>query len=89
MSTQKKEILEKLKDDFNWSGTIYALRDRIKKRLKTASFTAREKRELHRKLREHYDGKLTIVQVASYFPGKTVDQVEKYKKEFYEQVGLS
>ncbi|CAI2364605.1 unnamed protein product [Moneuplotes crassus] len=89
MSAQKKEILEKLKDNFNWSGTIYALRDRIKKRLKTSSFTAREKRVLHRKLRELYDGKITIEQVTSHFPGKTVEQVEKYKKEFYEQVGLT
>ena len=88
MPQSKKDILEKLKEDFQWSGTIYALRDRIKKRLTTQKFTAREKRVLHKKLREHHDGKLTIEQVTSYFPGKTVDQVEKYKKEFFESVGL-
>lgn len=89
MSAQKKQILENLKEEFNWSGTIYALRDRIKKRLKTSSFTAREKRVLHRKLRELYDGKITVEQVASHFPGKTVEQVEAYKKDFYKQVGLA
>lgn len=88
MSKVKKDILTRLKDDFNWSGTIYALRNRIQKRLKSANFTAREKRVLNRKLREHHEGKITIEQVASHFPGKTIDQVEKYKKEFYSAVGL-
>jgi hypothetical protein len=88
MSKMKKDILTKLKDDFNWSGTIYALRNRIQKRLKTANFTAREKRVLNRKLRDYHDGEITIEQVAVHFPGKTVEQIESYKKEFYSAVGL-
>mmetsp|Transcript_4646 Transcript_4646/g.3911 ORF Transcript_4646/g.3911 Transcript_4646/m.3911 type:complete len:90 (-) Transcript_4646:28-297(-) len=88
MPQDKKKILEKLKDDFNWAGTIYALRDRIKKRLTTTKFTARERRVLNRMLREYHDGKMTIDQVAENFPGKTVEQVEKYKTEFFQNVGL-
>ena len=88
MPNVKKEILEKLKKDFNWSGTIYALRDRIKKKLKPTKFTEREKRVLRRMLREHYDGKLTIEQVADHFPWKSVEQVEEYKKIFFSAVQL-
>jgi hypothetical protein len=88
MPKVKKDILTKLKDDFNWSGTIYALRNRIQKRLMTQDFTAREKRVLNRKLREHHDGKITLEQVAKHFAGKTVEQVERYKEEFFKSVGL-
>lgn len=88
MPKVKKDILKKLKDQFDWRGTIYSLRNRIQKRLKTPNFTAREQRVLKRKLREHAEGKCTIEQVAKHFAGKTMEQVEEFKKDYFAKVGL-
>ena len=84
----KKEILTNLKEKFDWRGTIYSLRNRIQKRLMTPDFTAREQRVLKRKLREYAEKKLTLEQIADHFAGKTVEQVVKFKNEYFKKIGL-
>jgi hypothetical protein len=84
----KKDILTNLKEKFDWRGTIYSLRNRIQKRLMTPDFTAREQRVLKRKLREYAEKKLTLEQIADHFAGKTVEQVEKFKNEYFKKIGL-
>lgn len=79
----KRIILEKLKKQFEWNGKIYALRDRIKRCLTTTKFTAREKRILHRMLRDHQNGKLSLKQISSHFPGKSPEGIEKYREEYF------
>jgi hypothetical protein len=88
MSKEKRDILIKLKEEFDWRGTIYSLRNRIQKRLTSSNFTAREQRVLKKKLREYANGKYTLEDVANYFAGKTVEQVTEYKNEYFNKVHL-
>ncbi|CAI2368844.1 unnamed protein product [Moneuplotes crassus] len=79
---EKRIILEKLKVQFNWNGKIYALRDRIKRCLTTSTFTAREKRVLHRLLRDHSNGKISLEKISENFPGKTPEIIDQYRATF-------
>jgi len=83
ISPNKREILEKLKDQFNWNGKIYALRDRIKRWLTSCTFTAREKRILHRMLRDHQIGTMSLEEISTHFPGKSPLKIDEYREKFF------
>ena len=79
---ERKLFLNKLKKISNWRGTYVELKDRIVKIITTNKLTARDMRVLKRMLRQEDRGEITMNDVLDAMPGKTLDQINKFKKRY-------
>ena len=89
LDAEQTEILEALKEKFNWAGHIYSLKNRLIKIMDNTKISAREGRELKRLLRKEHTGEMTLLEILELFPGKTMKQIKEFKKKYEEEVDLS
>ena len=71
-----------VKEQHSWKGTIYVLMNRIRKIVKASSFTARDIRLLKRLLKEENQNSISMEEVHSHFPGKTMEQILEFRREY-------
>lgn len=88
ISSEKKAVLNQVKDAHSWKGTIYVLKNRIAKLLKQDKFSARDVRLLKRLIREELAGKISFQQISEYFPGKTADHIIQFREEYVKTIHI-
>lgn len=82
LTSDVRGLLRILREQVDWRGNIYTLRNRIKRlKEKDSEFTARELRQLKRFHRMYTQGKVTIDQVTDQFPGKNTQNIIKKFEE--------
>lgn len=77
ISPEYKQLLEVLKIEAGWKGSIYELRIRIRKVLNNPKLTVRDIRRLKPLLNQYYEGEVTREELLDNFPGKTFSQLIK------------
>lgn len=83
LTKRKRKFLRELKATSGWKCTYQELYKRICRVLTTTHFTARDERRLRRLLRQEIKGKITLERVLEHFPGKTMEQIVKFKEDVF------
>ena len=77
-----RKLMNKIKQESNWRGTLVELKTRIRKIIHTQSFTERDIRKLKRLLKQQLNGNVTLEFIQEQFPGKTLSQILNFRREF-------
>lgn len=78
-----RKLMNRIKSESNWRGTLVELKARINKIIRTQTFTERDIRKLKRLLRKkNAGGEVSLEFIQSQFPGKTQDQILEYEREY-------
>lgn len=77
-----RKLMNKIKQESNWRGTLVELKTRIRKIIHTQSFTERDIRKLKRLLKQQLSGNVTLEFIQEQFPGKTLSQILNFRREF-------
>ena len=64
-----RKLMNKIKQESNWRGTLVELKTRIRKIIHTQSFTERDIRKLKRLLKQQLNGNVTLEFIQEQFPG--------------------
>ena len=81
VSTEYKWVLNKLKQAIKWKGNIYDLRRRISRVLTMTEFTCRDIRRVKALTKKYYNEEITQQDLCDNFPGKTLQQILKFRKK--------
>ena len=78
-----RKLMNRIKSESNWRGTLVELKARIKKIIRTQNFTERDIRKLKKLLKQQMkNGDIDIDFILEQFPGKTARHILDFRRDY-------